>query len=932
MFSGAANPYDDIVNKTTDENLTSENWELILNLCDKVTDEGPDGARNVIASVLKRLTHRNPNVQLYALALTESLSKNCGIEVNREIASRAFTQGLEKLITDRNTHDKVKKRALTLIAMWTGEFENDSTLGIMEECYNNLKAKNYKFEAPEEPAPPAVDDEIRRKEEEELQRVLEMSMQDKGGRDVWAKEYSVAGSSSSAGPSSSAAAGSSSGRAGGSGAGSSSAAYQAPRYQSGYVPARTPSPKATVPVQSSYTQPAYNTASHSSPSAHSTAAPQTSSYSPPAHHSSATPHSPTSATSNSGIVTRVRALHTFEPTEPGELAFEKGEIIKVVDRGYKDWWRGQLKGRTGIFPVNYVEPLPEPTAAELAKEAEQEAAVFAQAVNVEKLLNLLRALDPAKDNLADNEEIQELYRSSMALRPKIVKLIDKYSQKRADLVSMNETFVRARTIFDRMMEESLAKHTGVYDQQYRAPYPGGAARPDSRGRARPEYASSPSGVGAPQAQAFGWNPNVYEQPGYNAYPAAASAYPLKQPEPIPTGAGYAGPSGPQGYSQQQQQQPPANGPAPQGYAQQQQGPAPTATPAPQGYPPQQQGQGQPGYGVPQGGYAGQQPAAPYGQQGPTPYPAQGQQAQQQQPQPQQAQPQQVQPQQQPQQQQPQQHYQQPQAQPQAAQYQQQPQQQAQTEPAAQPQTQPQQQAQPQAQQAQAPSPQSGPPYVFDLNTTYTDPNVQAWAQYYAAGGRDLAGAVYFVSIPGVTDSPAVTPGSPVAQGFAQGQGQQAHAQQQQGQPQQHGQPQQGQPQQQGHSQQAQGPASSHAQTVNLQENVQSYQQQQAGGSTSSLPHSGPSQPQQAQAVLSSSFAPVAGGSGGSAYGTPTVASSTPSWVLPKKTPAENARSPAGGDPQAQAGGSSYFGLPGQFAGMSVGEGGSGQQNGHGAGA
>lgn len=52
------------------------------------------------------------------------------------------------------------------------------------------------------------------------------------------------------------------------------------------------------------------------------------------------------------------------------------------------------------------EAMPEPTSAELAKEAEQEAAVFAQAVNVEKLLNMLRSLDPAKDNLADNEEIQ----------------------------------------------------------------------------------------------------------------------------------------------------------------------------------------------------------------------------------------------------------------------------------------------------------------------------------------------------------------------------------------------------------------------------------------------------------------------------------------------------------------------------------------------
>jgi VHS domain len=58
-------------------------------------------ARNVISAVLKRLAHRNPNVQLYSLTLTESLSKNCGKELHTEIASRAFTQTLERLITDR---------------------------------------------------------------------------------------------------------------------------------------------------------------------------------------------------------------------------------------------------------------------------------------------------------------------------------------------------------------------------------------------------------------------------------------------------------------------------------------------------------------------------------------------------------------------------------------------------------------------------------------------------------------------------------------------------------------------------------------------------------------------------------------------------------------------------------------------------------------
>jgi hypothetical protein len=58
-------------------------------------------ARNVIAAILKRLAHRNPNVQLYSFTLVESLSKNCGKELHQEIASRAFTQAFERLITDR---------------------------------------------------------------------------------------------------------------------------------------------------------------------------------------------------------------------------------------------------------------------------------------------------------------------------------------------------------------------------------------------------------------------------------------------------------------------------------------------------------------------------------------------------------------------------------------------------------------------------------------------------------------------------------------------------------------------------------------------------------------------------------------------------------------------------------------------------------------
>lgn len=63
----------------------------------------------------------------------------------------------------------------------------------------------------------------------------------------------------------------------------------------------------------------------------------------------------------------------------------------------------------------------------------------------------------------------------------------------------------------------------------------------------------------------------------------------------------------------------------------------------------------------------------------------------------------------------------------------------------------------------------GPPYIFDPNATYPDPNAQAWAQYYAQGGTDLTGAVYFISVPGLTDKapvPATVSVAPQVQGQA----------------------------------------------------------------------------------------------------------------------------------------------------------------------
>jgi signal transducing adaptor molecule len=103
-------------------------------------------------------------------------------------------------------------------------------------------------------------------------------------------------------------------------------------------------------------------------------------------------------------VSRVRALFDFQPSEPGELQFRKGDVIAVLESVYKDWWKGSLRGQTGIFPLNYVEKLSDPTAEELQREAQMEAEVFGEIKNVEKLLTLL-STSSSELNVQENEEI-----------------------------------------------------------------------------------------------------------------------------------------------------------------------------------------------------------------------------------------------------------------------------------------------------------------------------------------------------------------------------------------------------------------------------------------------------------------------------------------------------------------------------------------------
>ncbi|KAI9759349.1 MAG: ESCRT-0 subunit protein hse1 [Chaenotheca gracillima] len=400
MFRAQQNVFDDVVAKATDENLTSENWEYILDVCDKVAAE-ETGAKDAVASMIKRLAHRNANVQLYTLELANALSQNCGPKMHKELASRSFTDALLRLANDRNTHQQVKAKILERMAEWAEMFSRDADLGIMEQAYMKLKSQNPNLHPPSKPHKREITDIDRRKEEDELQMALALSIKDKASSGQTSESKQAGGSSSTA----------------------------------------------------TQAQPSTTTATQPLPSG-----------------------------TTAATVSRVRALFDFQPSEAGELQFRKGDIIAVLESVYKDWWKGSLRGQTGIFPLNYVEKLSDPTQEELQREAHMEAEVFAEIKHVEKLLTLL-STSSSELNVQENEEITTLYHSTLAIRPKLIELIGKYSQKKDDFTQLNEKFIKARRDYESLLETSMSQPSqNPYTRPGQSPYAyGGGAAPPMQG-------------------------------------------------------------------------------------------------------------------------------------------------------------------------------------------------------------------------------------------------------------------------------------------------------------------------------------------------------------------------------------------------------------------------------------------------------------------
>ncbi|XP_025896143.1 intersectin-1 isoform X2 [Nothoprocta perdicaria] len=53
-------------------------------------------------------------------------------------------------------------------------------------------------------------------------------------------------------------------------------------------------------------------------------------------------------------VCQVIGMYDYTAQNDDELAFNKGQIINVLNREDPDWWKGEVNGQVGLFPSNYV--------------------------------------------------------------------------------------------------------------------------------------------------------------------------------------------------------------------------------------------------------------------------------------------------------------------------------------------------------------------------------------------------------------------------------------------------------------------------------------------------------------------------------------------------------------------------------------------------
>jgi hypothetical protein len=147
-------PFQQAIEKATDGNQPTEDWALIMKICDHVSLH-EESAKEAMKVIRKRL-QINPATSGWrtigsTLTLIEALAKNCGKVFHLQIAQKDFLKELGAIIVPKNNPPPhIQDKVLEMIQTWTLAFRDDPDLKNVEQFYQECKQQGFEF-PPAEP-------------------------------------------------------------------------------------------------------------------------------------------------------------------------------------------------------------------------------------------------------------------------------------------------------------------------------------------------------------------------------------------------------------------------------------------------------------------------------------------------------------------------------------------------------------------------------------------------------------------------------------------------------------------------------------------------------------------------------------------------------------------------------------------------------------